>query len=157
AVSVQSGVFALLLVARASRRAPDEGRVRRAGSWPLVVAILALAALIVVALGSRGFTFGGDEWFYLRAVRQYLDGRGRIFDFEPWELTVALLVRLAGVDLLEGYRVLLPPFLIGAAALSFFALAEVVLEDGAAACFAFVLQALYCLSDMNTRGGGAGM
>ena len=162
AVSVQNAALTLVFIFWTIRTGtgspgPPGGTDQRGAAWPAVLSALALAALVATALHSTGFTHGGDEWFYLRATRQFLDGRGWIFDFEPWELVLALLVRLAGVDLLEAYRVLLPPFLIGASALSLIALGETVLGDRAAALFAFVLQALYCLSDMQARGSGAGM
>jgi hypothetical protein len=66
-------------------------------------------------------------------------------------------VKLAGLDLIEAYRVLLLPFLVAGAALAYVALAREVLRSWPAAALAFALHALLCLSDMNTRGEGAGM
>jgi hypothetical protein len=159
AVIAASLLLLALDVARAGRRSPE---APRPDSPPLLHVLLwsaVLAVLLLASAGAHGFTFGGDEWFYLRAARLFLEAPAlsATMMFDAWTLVIALLVRLGGVDLVDGYRVLLPPFLIAGAVLAFLALARAVLRSWSAVTLALVLHALLCLSDMHTRGEGAGM
>jgi hypothetical protein len=161
AAAVAVASFALLaadvaLGRRAARTAPPfRGRppALHVALWAA-----ALAALLVPA-GGRGLTFSGDDWFNLRAARLFLESPTLYTSmmFDSWMVVLALLARLSGADLLETYRFLFPPFLIAGAALAFLALARALLRRWSAVSLAFGLQALLCLSDMHTRGEGAGM
>ena len=122
-------------------------------------ALLALARLLAVALRRPRFTAGSDEWILMRTVRYFLEARpiAATWDFDVWGLVMALLVRLARVDLVDAYRVYLPAVLIVAASLAFVALAEELFRDRTPALFAYLFLAVYALSDMQARGEGAGM
>jgi hypothetical protein len=139
----------------AGRAVPPEPGRRLA--W-ITVAVVALV-LVAVAAGVTGFTFGGDEWYLMAATRYFLEAREieKTFSFDAWSLLLAFVVRLAGVDLVDAYRVLLPPFLVAAAAVSALALGRALLRRWSSAALAVTVQGLYALSDMHTRGDGAGM
>jgi hypothetical protein len=164
AAAVAVASFALLAMdvwypRRAARAAPAVEARDRPPAPHVVMWAAALAVLLAASASARGFTFGGDEWFNLRAARLFLesDTLSTSMLFDAWTLVLALLVRLSGADLVETYRLLLPPFLIAGGALAFLALARAVLRRWSAVSLAFGLQALLCLSDMHTRGEGAGM
>jgi len=160
-VTAGSGLLVLLELGRRWRgRARGAAPPPRGPRPPALLALLAtLGLLLAVSARARGFTFGGDEWFHMRSARQFLDAR--VIDstmmLDAWSFVLALLVKLAGLDLIEAYRTLLLPFLITGAALAFVALARAVLRSWPAAALAFALHALLCVSDMQTRGEGAGM
>ncbi len=164
AVTVGSGLLLIAHGALEWRAARQDGPRTAAwrgppGALSIGVWAVTLGVLLAASAGARGFTFGGDEWFFLRAARIFLeaDVLSSTMMFDAWTLVIALIVRLAGVDLVEAYRVLMVPFLITGAALAYLTLARAVLRRWSAVSLAFVLQALYCLSDMHTRGEGAGM
>jgi hypothetical protein len=131
----------------------------RASGWLAIAAVAALAHLLAVSARRPRFSFGSDEWILMRTIRYFLEVKpiAYTFDFDVWDFVIALLIRLARVDLIDAYRLYVPPVLIVAASLAFFALAESVFRDRTAACFSYIVMALYCLSDMHTRGSGAGM
>ena len=164
AVTVFAASAALLaadlsLPRRGSSGAPEAEARDRPRPTDVAAWVAALLALLSASASARGFTFGGDEWFNLRTARVFLeaDALSTSVLFDAWALVIALLVRLSGADLVETYRVLLPPFLIAGGALAFLALARAVLRRWSAVSLALGLQALVCLSDMHTRGEGAGM
>jgi hypothetical protein len=138
---------------------PPADAPRPARAWLAVAAVAALAHLLAVSARRPRFSFGSDEWILMRNIRYFLEVKpiAYTWDFDVWDFVIALLIRLARVDLIDAYRLYLPPVLIVAASLAFFALAETVLRDRTAACFSYLVMALYCLSDMHTRGWGAGM
>jgi hypothetical protein len=141
------------------RAVANQGSVAAPGPWLRVAAAAALAHLLTVSARRPRFSFGSDEWIHMRAIRYFLEAKPIVstFDFDVWGLLVALLIRLARVDLMEAYRAFLPPLLIVAASLAFIALAEALFHDRAVACFSYLVLALYAVSDMHTRGEGAGM
>jgi hypothetical protein len=138
---------------------PPEAPPPLPSPWLAGAAALALGRLLVVSARWPRFTFGGDEWILMRSIRYFLEVKpiAATWDFDVWDLLIALFIRLADVDLLDAYRVYLPPILIVAASVAFLALAEVLFRDRNAACFSYVVLAVYALSDMQTRGDGAGM
>lgn len=142
-----------------ARAVADEGSVAGAGLWLPVAAAAALAHLLAVSARRPRFSFGSDEWILMRVIRYFLEAKpiADTFDFDVWDLVVALVIRLARVDLIEAYRMFLPPLLIVAASLAFLALAEALFRDRAIACFSYLVLALYAVSDMHTRGEGVGM
>jgi hypothetical protein len=105
------------------------------------------------------FTYGGDEWVFMRALRSFLElpGVADPLEFDVWDLVLALLVRLSGVEVVTAYRAALPPLLVVGAALAFLALAEELLEDRGQAWLSLSLLGVYALTDMHTRGEGMGM
>jgi hypothetical protein len=139
--------------------APPAEASRAAGPWLATAAVLALAQLLAASLRRPRFSFGSDEWILMRTIRHFLEARpiAGTWDFDVWDLLLALFVRLARADLVDAYRLYLPPVLIVAASLAFFALAEALFRDRGLACFCYAVLALYGLSDMQTRGEGAGM
>lgn len=166
ALAVAAGATSLALLAvdvacarRRPRAAPQVDARDRPRALDLTVWVAALAVLLAASASARGFTFGGDEWFYLRTARLFLESAALETSilFDAWMLVIALLVRLSGADLVETFQRLLPPFLIAGAALAFLALARAVLRRWSTVSLAFGLQVLLCLSDMHTRGEGAGM
>lgn len=159
-VTAGSGVLVVLETVRRWRLRGASGRRVPGPRFPTLLVLASLLAVLLAVSGSaRGFTFGGDEWFYMRAVRQFLDASA-ISDtmmLDAWSFVLALVVKLAGLELIDAYQTQLLPFLVTGAALCFLALAKEVLRSWSGAALAFALQALLCLSDMQTRGEGAGM
>lgn len=148
-----------VLRADATRTLPPAQPPRPAGPWLAGAALVALAQLLAASSRRPRFSFGSDEWILMRAVRYFLEAKPIVhtWDFDVWGLVVALLVRLARADLMDAYRLYLPAVLIVASSLAFFALAEALFRDRGLAAFSYAILALYCLSDMQTRGEGAGM
>ena len=149
-------------IVRLRGRADDPREAWRPAPAPPVLAAAAGAALAYLLAASAWrprFSFGSDDWILLRAARYFLEARpiAYTFDFDVWDLQIALLVRLARVDLIDTYRTILPPLLIVMATLAFFALADVLFRDRTLSCLSYLLLAVYCLSDMQARGAGAGM
>jgi hypothetical protein len=161
AVVVLNGVLGLAGAVQAAMRPPFEGRRGRARP-PAALGlafVLLTAALVAVSALHPGFTGGGDEWFLMRAIRYFTEARP-ITDtqnFAVWEMVVGLLVRLAGVELVDVYRAVLVPLLVPLGVASMLALARVALPGLGAPIVAMATWALLCLSQMNTRGDGAGM
>lgn len=139
---------------------PDAERWARPTPWIVAGAALVVARMLDVSTRRvHRLTYGGDEWVYMRAIRAFLDGPSVAdpAEFDVWDLALALIVRLSGVQVIDVYRVHLPPVLLVAASLAFLALAERVLLRAAPALLALALQGLFALSDMHTRGEGMGM
>lgn len=164
-----TGLNGALLFACVAAHLRDGGSVGTAGhsadhpvstnGWLAAAAAVALVHLLAVSARRPRFSFGSDEWILMRAARYFLEAQpiAETWDFDAWDLVIALLVRLARVDLIDAYRLYLPPVLIVAASCAFLALAEALFRDRAVACFSYLILALYCLSDMQTRGEGMGM
>ena len=142
----------------ARERSPKSGSLR-VGGWLGAAAVFALVQLLGVAGRRPRFTAGSDEWILMRAIRYFLEAKpiGHTWDFDVWDLLLAVLIRLARVDLVDAYRLYLPPLLIVAASLAFFALAEALFRDRVVACLSYLVLAVYVLSDMQARGEGGGM
>jgi hypothetical protein len=155
----------LVLVAAYALRPLRTDSARRARlPGAAALALLAAAPLVAASLAHRGFTFSSDEWYLLRATRYLLDApaiartsAGIVSTFDVWNVVTALLVKLAGVDLVEGWRTLLPAVLLPAALLAYIALARALVRSWSFAALAVALLAVLALSDMHTRGEGMGM
>jgi hypothetical protein len=153
-------VYAATSLRRPRRRETSEaGRSAPSGGWLVAAAVVVLVHLLGVAGRFPRFTAGSDEWILMRAIRYYLEAKPITYtwDFDVWDLLVALLIRLASVDLVDAWRVYLPPLLIVAASLAFFALAEALFRNRVVASFSYLILAVYALSDMQARGEGGGM
>jgi hypothetical protein len=158
---LQAMLVAAYLLARWRGRA-DHGPPppsAAASAWIAAAGALAFAHLESLAMRRPRFTFGSDEWILMRAIRYFLEAPAfaSTWDFDVWDLVVALLVRLARVDLLDAYRLYLPAVLILAASAAFLALADALFDDRTVSWFAYLVLALYALSDMQPRGEGMGM
>jgi hypothetical protein len=163
-VTALNGAIVLAYLVRKARRRggrpqPADASLARPSPWLAAAAATALSALLFVSTRWPRFSYGSDEWILMRAVRYYLEAKpiSYTWDFDVWDLVIALFIRMARVDLVDAYRVYLPVLLIVAASLAFFALAEALFKDRNAACLAYVVLVLFALSDMQTRGEGAGM
>lgn len=129
------------------------------GLWILGAAFVAGArALYVSTMRPYRFTAAGDEWAYMINIRRFLE-TASISDeaFDVWDVVLALVLRLSGLEVIGTYRRLLSPLLVIVALTAFLALARRVLGDANKACLALTLLVILCLSDMYTRGEGAGM
>lgn len=154
-----------LVIAYALRPArADGGRLPAAGVPPAAVGalLLVVATLLAASRANSGFSFSSDEWYLLRSTRYLLEApaisrTGLVTTFDVWNVLIALLVKLPGVDLVEGWRTLLPAFLLPAALLAYVTLARTLLRSWSFACLALGLLAALALSDMHTRGEGVGM
>ena len=167
-VASNIGLASLSLV-RASRRWPPASSQPH-DPWLLVPATGAVVLLLLIARNVRGFTLGGDEWFFLYELRYLLEtprfganlAPGLSFtllpgSFDLWNVTLALVLKLARIGLIDAYRIYIPVVLALLACLAYIDLADALFEDRNITFTAFLLQALYCLSDFETRGEGAGM
>jgi hypothetical protein len=159
ATALDLGLLAAYLARPPRARPAPGGRVP-----PQVATAVLLCALplLAVTVGHRGFSFSSDEWYLLRSTRYVLDAgaietTGLMTTFDVWNVAVAMLVKLAGVGLVEGWRTLLPAFLLPAALLAFLALARALFHGWGVPVLALAVQALLALSDMSTRGEGTGM
>ncbi|HET8644116.1 MAG TPA: hypothetical protein VFO85_01430, partial [Vicinamibacteria bacterium] len=153
-------VLALVLVPPQGPADRTEATSGRPSWWVLVAAAAVFAR--VFDLGTRRLhrlTYGSDEWVLMGAVRAFLE-HPTVADpseFDVCDLAIALVVRLARVEVFDVYRLHLPPLFIAAGALAFLVLAEAVLRERTWAWAAPALQGLFALSDMHTRGEGMGM
>ena len=162
AVTALNGLLAAAyLVARSRRGDPAEpaGRVRPASVWIAAAGLAGFAYLQGLAARRPRFSFGSDEWILMRAIRYFLEARpiAATWDFDVWDLQIALLLRFARVDLLDAYRLYLPPVLILAASAAFLALADALFANRTVSWFSYLLFVLHAASDMRPRGSGLGM
>jgi hypothetical protein len=122
------------------------------------VSFVLFSASLVVVSRSIGFTGGGDEWFLMRAIRYFMEARPivDVQNFAAWEMVVGLLGAAGGVELVDVYRAVLSRSRPAGRRFRARAGARGASGSGAAIA-ALATWALLCLSQMNTRGDGAGM
>jgi hypothetical protein len=140
-------------------------RPKATDPWLLGGALAMVTLLVAIPTSWKGLTVGGDEWTVMYQLRFLLETThiqnpfattlpGK---FDVWNLTLALLIRLSRVNLLEAYRLYLPAAFIVMVSVALFLLADTLFEDPNVGLLAVLIQGLYCLSDLQPRGEGAGM
>jgi tetratricopeptide (TPR) repeat protein len=139
---------------------PSRGRAQTALSVLLVVSVGVLLACFITTASMRR---PSDRWGYAALVRHFLDtdhflSRGfTVSDTTPipqraqaavWELGIALIVELSGVQLEEAYSFYLPPVMIVMSSVALYALGVTVLGSRKTASVAVILHVAYCLTDI---------
>jgi len=125
-----------------------------------------MAILVTLKWQTAGFTFDGDEWSYFVNIRYILttlpiDKSYFIerLEFDVWNFILAFLIQFAPAHLFEIYGLHLPLIFIIIACLAYLALADTLFQRPDIAYFAFLLQGLYWLSNINllTADNGLGL
>jgi tetratricopeptide (TPR) repeat protein len=144
-------------------------------NWPRLIywgAFFAAITLVLVIFINTTSPFPGDRLTYQAFVRHFLDAeqfltRGFRMSStlivksarevtQPWLLLLALVIKLAQVDLLEAYVYYIPPLLILVSFVALYLLAEELFNNQLVALTACLIQTFYYLSDILANEEGIG-
>jgi tetratricopeptide (TPR) repeat protein len=152
---------------------PPAGQARFSKyEWPELVywgAFLAAIVLAVVVFANSISPFPGDRLTYQAFLRHFLDAKRfltmgfRMSDtlvvkssrevIQPWVLLLAVIVKLAQVDVLDAYVYYIPLLLIPVSFFAFYLLARELFGNQITALSASLVQLVYYLSDIPVHEG----
>jgi hypothetical protein len=140
--------------------------------WPRLIywmAFVTSLALLLLIFTNMAFPFRGDRLSSQAFIRHFLDSeqfltkgfrisstyiRVTVRDLtHTWALLLALVIKVAEVDLLDAYVYYLPSLLILVSYLALYALAKELFNSQISALTACLVQIVYCLSDIPVHEG----